>query len=262
MIGVVSGCHGNVCLLPVKHHLALTLGHILQWSEARLRHWLHSWEPEQLVLMASSLLQQIIALVKCTKKSWEEHPSTGSPYTDCASALEALEALQAAVPSEYKKGCYQVCLHKWSSSMPAAKDFRKRGAGEASVYVETVVKDVLDPAISGVQGCPAAVQAVYTRLTVEAVLKAWKTTIQTKGLKFSPQVHLEKEIVAAHVEGSNLDPDAKHAVRSHMPGEQNNGPARRALLPPSNRVAPGGPSMGQWASCTPFLTPSLRVAPH
>ncbi|XP_042143068.1 uncharacterized protein LOC8031041 isoform X2 [Ixodes scapularis] len=225
----------------VKHHLALTLGHILQWSEARLRHWLHSWEPEQLVLMASSLLQTI-ASVKCTKKSWEEHPSTGSPYADCTSALEALEALQAAVPSEYKKGCYQVCLRKWSSSMPAAKDFRKRGAGEASVFVEPVVKDVLDPAISGVQGCPAAVQAVYTRLTVEAVLEAWKTTVQTKGLKFSPQVHLEKEIVAAHVEGSNLDPDAKHAVRSHLPAEQNNGPARRALLP-SNRVAPGGPSM-------------------
>lgn len=256
-----------------KVYLALTLWHILHWAETSLRSNLHSWAPPLLPQVVFCDLQPIIASAKRAQPSWDkpEDPTNLSFHVNslCASAVDALECLQASVATRYQDNCYKACLQNLQAVMPAARQFHKQGRNKNDP-VSPILDQVLDTVIPVLVELPAHVQELYARLTLEAIFKAWKKILVIRHLKFSEQESAQLTDAAAmclaRVEHSDLHEVAKsglsnlnayHDLLEFVRPAQRTvlaASARRRLFSP-NRVSPlVGASGAQELVCTPVRT--------
>ncbi|XP_077500983.1 uncharacterized protein LOC144111599 [Amblyomma americanum] len=204
-----------------KVHLALTLWYGLHWAEASLWSSLRSWAPSLLPHVVSCDLQSIIASAKHAQLSWEKHEGPAelicNVNSTCKSAVDALECLQTSVATRYQDSCYNACQQKMKSVVPAAKHFQKQVESKKCDYVTPTLDHILDPVIQVLVGLPADVQTLYVRLTLEAVFKAWRRTLEVRNLKISEQTAAQLKDDAAlcltRVEHSELNDSAKSGLQ-------------------------------------------------
>lgn len=256
-----------------KVYLAQTLWHTFHWAEASLRSNLHSWAPPLIPQLIFCDLQPIIVSAKCAQRSWDklEDPTNLSFYANslCGSAVEALECLQDSVAARYQDNCYKATLKNLQAALPTARHFHKQGRNKNDP-ISPILDQVLDAVIPVLVELPAPVQALYTRLTLEAVFKAWKKILLIRHLKFNEQESAQLTDVAAmclaRVEHSDLHEAAKsnlwnlsayHDLLEFVRAAQRTEPAvsaSRRLFSP-NRVSPlVGASGAQELGCTPVHT--------
>nr|XP_037283867.1 uncharacterized protein LOC119176611 [Rhipicephalus microplus] len=256
-----------------KVYLALTLWHTFHWAEASLRSNLHSWAPPLLPQLIFCDLQPIIASAKCAQPSWDklDDLTNLSFYANslCGSAVEALEHLQDSVATRYQDNCYKATLKNLQVAVPTARRFHKQG-GNRNDLILPILDEVLDTVIPVLVELPASVQALYTRITLEAVFKAWKKMLVIRHLKFNEEESAQLTDVAAmcltRVEHSDLHETAKsglwnlsayHDLLEFVRAAQRTVPASsagRRLFSP-NRVSPlVGASGAQELGCTPVHT--------
>ncbi|KAH9362989.1 hypothetical protein HPB48_014229 [Haemaphysalis longicornis] len=113
-------------------HLALTLWHTLHWAERGLRSSLRLWAPSLLPQLVQCDLQAIISSARRGQASWDSPGESAQLVSHasslCASALDALQGLQASVPTRYQDNCYRACLQRLqSAAVPSTRHFKRQG---------------------------------------------------------------------------------------------------------------------------------------
>lgn len=260
---------GETCL--AKHHLALTLHHILGWLELRKRSALHPWNP-------SVALQVGITDTLCIWKAVQDLRGTSQNRTRaetcasvlCADAVEALKSYKASTPWEFYSCCRSSSLEALRSALPAKKRFscsRQLDKEKVAQLLEPVMSEVLDPALEAADSLHDPARDTCHRLSVEAFAQAWLQWVQSCS---QGSIHPEwgLEILLGHLETLHLPPETLLSITdsvnsTHLQAQtqkgqrQHSGQPRRA----ANRIAPlravGGP-----ATNSSFGLPSRQGHKH